>query len=317
MKSYSHLTIEERHCLEKLYKANNSVRQTAKILGRNISTISRELNRNCTKNEAYRAVHANKLYRFRRKQSIRKLRIFSDSQLLKFIEVNLNKAWSPEIIVARWKLKNPDSKLSFTTIYSNLKRKLFKRHTPEKHLRRRDRRKYTGTKCHTIKPDYKIRDWPQETIQRARLGDWEGDTLNGGRGKGAVITLVDRKSRFLKMHLVKTKTAEETYLGIKKALVHQPIHSISLDNGSEFAHFRKLQKDLGVPVYFADPHSPWQRGSNENVNGLLRFFFPKGFNFLEITQKEIRKVQFLINNRPRKCLGWLSPKEFVSAECCT
>ena len=119
------------------------------------------------------------------------------------------------------------------------------------------------------------------------------------------------------MYLVKNKEAVTTKNAITKALAKHTVHSISLDNGSEFAKFRELEKHYNIPVYFADPHSPWQRGSNENVNGLIRFFFQKGFNFLEITQKNVLVVQNLINNRPRKCLGWLSPLEFLKINCCT
>jgi IS30 family transposase len=115
--------------------------------------------------------------------------------------------------------------------------------------------------------------------------------------------------------LLKSRERVLTKDAIVNALKGQQVLSLSLDNGSEFAAFKQIEKELNTIVYFADPHSPWQRGSNENINGLLRFFFPKGTNFLGVTQEELDHVITLINNRPRKCLGWLSPIEFLN-KCC-
>ena len=134
-----------------------------------------------------------------------------------------------------------------------------------------------------------------------------GDTLCGGGGKGGAVTLVDRKSGWICGRVVHSRQASETREAILEALKDKPVHSLSLDNGSEFAEFRELEEQLEAPVYFAEPHKPWQRGCNENANGLLRFFFPKGCNFLEVSQAEFNRVLDLINHRPRKRLGWLSP----------
>jgi IS30 family transposase len=103
----------------------------------------------------------------------------------------------------------------------------------------------------------------------------------------------------------------------KRALGDTPVNSFTFDNGSEFARHREISAQHNAPVYFADPHSPWQRGTNENMNGLIRFFFPKGTDFSKVTKEELQRVIDLINNRPRKCLGWLSPIEFLSLKCCT
>jgi len=118
------------------------------------------------------------------------------------------------------------------------------------------------------------------------------------------------------MALLPIRTAPETKEAVCKALSGLPVHSLTLDNGTEFAEFKGIEKALNTVVYFADPHSPWQRGSNENTNGLLRFFFPKGSDFRQITQERLHEVADLLNNKPRKCLGWLSPADFF-AKCCT
>jgi IS30 family transposase len=149
------------------------------------------------------------------------------------------------------------------------------------------------------------------------LGDLEGDTVYGAIGKGVLLTLVDRTSRVLYAVCALNRESEIIKKAFETALKNVTVKSITLDNGSEFAKFPEIETEHNTTVYFADPRSPWQRGSNENMNGLLRFFFPKGINFLTVTDEELQNVVELINNRPRKCLGWLSPREFIYAKCCT
>ena len=161
----------------------------------------------------------------------------------------------------------------------------------------------------TIHPDRIIPEWTEEIRLRARIGDWEGDTVYGGIGKGLLVTQVDRRSRFLRAGLLAKRDALLTKDVICKILKGLPVKSISLDNGSEFSEFHALEDELHTLVYFAEPHKPWQRGTNENTNDLLRFFFPKGFDFRTITQDTVDSVVDLINNRPRKCLDWKSPNE--------
>ena len=132
-----------------------------------------------------------------------------------------------------------------------------------------------------------------------------------------MVTQVDRKSRFLCAALLAKREAKLTKNVIVRMFQGLPVKSISLDNGSEFADFKNIEKDLNTTIYFADPHSPWQRGLNENTNDIIRFFFPKGTDFSLITEKELLSVLSLINNRPRKCLNYISPLEFISKKCCT
>ena len=160
-----------------------------------------------------------------------------------------------------------------------------------------------------------IHDRPMDINNRTRLGDFEGDTIYGSVGKGYLVTAIDRCSRLL----VAAKCEDKTISVINNAFstafskvseLIQPI-TLTLDNGSEFNGFKEIERENHLKVYFADPHSPWQRGSNENINGLIRFFFPRGTDFRKLPQEQLDSVVSLINNRPRKCLGYLSHIEFI------
>ena len=237
-----------------------------------------------------------------------------------FVIEGFAKRWSPEIITARYKKENIDEKLSHSTIYRAVKNKEFSDITRKTHLRRRGKRKNAHNT--QIKPTHTIHDRPAIIETRQRLGDLEGDTVAGAIGKGCLVTLVDRCSRMLyaaKSHSRDSRLIEEAF---KVSLDGVDVKSITLDNGTEFSRFAEIEKNHHTTVYFTEPRSPWQRGSNENINGLIRFFFPKGTNFHVVSDDELISVISLINNRPRKCLDWLSPVEFlnllhVSEFCCT
>ena len=138
----------------------------------------------------------------------------------------------------------------------------------------------------------------------------------GGVGRGALVSAVDRKSRYLALKAIEKKTAAETEKAVCQILGSMTVNSLTMDNGSEFANFKSIEKKLGITVFFADPHSPWQRGSIENINGLIRWFFPKGYDFRQVSQQEVKWVEDIINNRPRKCLNWLTPLQVLHS-CCT
>ena len=318
--SYTHFTLEERKYLQELLaEGTHSLREIANILERSPSTISREIKRNRSQHRSYRK-HDNKycynhwraqnLYiRRRRGQDRQKLK--PDSAAWKFIVKRLKKYWPPKTICGRWHAQYPDrEKLCFSTIYRYIKLKRFPNIRRKTHLRRRGKKIQTrNANYNAIHPDRIIPEWTDEIRNRVRIGDWEGDTVYGGIGKGLLVTLVDRKSRYVRIGLLRHREAEETRLVIEKLLRDRPVESISLDNGTEFAEFRKLESNLKAPVYFAEPHKPWQRGTNENTNDLIRFFFPKGFDFRTVTDEDIQRVEDLLNHRPRKCLGWKTPYE--------
>ena len=147
---------------------------------------------------------------------------------------------------------------------------------------------------------------------RQRFGDWEGDTVEGAKGSGDITTHVERKSRYLIAGKLINKTAEVTANAVTSAFRRLPKtlrHTLTLDNGKEFAGFRDIEKGTGLTVYFADPYSAWQRGTNENTNGLLRRYFPKGMDFRTVNEKTLAETVKKLNHRPRKCLGYRTPHE--------
>lgn len=317
--SYTHFTLNERKCLQKLLSEGLSMRKIAAILERSPSSVSREIKRNKAKYKPHRKTdnpywynywRAQNLYVRRRREQQRGA-IKPDSPEWDYIVTKLNWFWSPEEICGRWHLQFPERKrLCCSTIYRYIKQKRFPKITAKNNLRRRGKRKVSkDTNCNTIQPDRLIPQWPAIIQERRRMGDWEGDTVYGGIGKGFLVTMVDRKSRFLCARLLSNRTAVEAKDVIVRMLGDKLVKSISLDNGSEFAEFRALEKELKTEVYFAEPHKPWQRGTNENTNDILRFFFPKGYNFHELDEEFLQTVVLSINLRPRKCLGWRTPFE--------
>lgn len=319
--SYTHFTLSERKYLQELLSEGLSLRKIAATLERSPSSVSREIRRNQAKYRPhggsdnkyyYNHWRAHNLYIRRRREQVRAA-LKPDTDEWDFIVNGLERYWSPAVICGRWHKLNPTKKpLCVSTIYRYVRMGKFPKITVKQHLRRRGKRIQTrNANYNSIQPDRIIPQWPDEIRNRLRIGDWEGDTVYGGVGKGLLVTLVDRRSRFLRMGLLRSRTAEGTRLVIEKLLRGFPVKSISLDNGSEFSEFRKLEENLHTLVYFAEPHKPWQRGTNENTNDIVRFFFPKGFDFRTVTDEEIQIVENLINNRPRKCLGWKSPAEFL------
>lgn len=321
MLSYIHFTHNERICLQNLLSEGKSLRQIASVLGRSPSTISREIKRNRIKypkhksNNKYHYHHwrAQILTICRRKQD-RRTALKPNSFKYNYIIEKLNQFWSPEQISMRLRTDYPDQIVGVSTIYRYIKRKDFSGITQRTHLRRKGKNRHLVHKnCYVIHPPRRIPEWTEEIKSRSRIGDWEGDTIYGGIGKGLVVTLVDRKSRFLRAGLLNSRNAEETRNVIEQMLSGHAIYSLSLDNGSEFADFKILEENINAPVYFAEPHKPWQRGTNENTNDILRFFFPKGYDFHKLTQARLDAIVDMINARPRKCLNWKSPREIFVA----
>lgn len=325
MLSYTHFTLEERKYLQKLLSEGMSFRKIAAILERSPSTISREVKRNRAAYKPHRKTdnpywynhwRAQNLYIERRRKH-QKRAIKEGSPEWDYVVEKLNLYWSPEQICGRWHYEHPEEKpLHFSTIYRYIEKKAFPKVSTKTHLRRRGKRKVTrNANFNTIHPDRIIPQWPEEIRLRERVGDWEGDTVHGGVGKGLLVTQVDRKSRLLRAGLLAKRDASLTREVIVELLKDLPVKSVSLDNGSEFSEFRELEKELQTEVYFAEPHKPWQRGTNENTNDLLRFFFKKGFDFRIVSQEDVDAVVDLINSRPRKCLHWKTPIEVFADEC--
>ena len=307
--SYHQFTSQERFCLWELLEKGYSIRAISRAMGRAPSSVSRELKRNRSKEGNYHPFPAQRKANQRRRR-LRDSSLQRDAELKEYFITHLKQFWPPAAIAGRWSLENPDRKVSVSTIYRHINRELLPEINRKQHLRRLGKRKVNrNANFNTIHPDRIIPQWPDEIKNRMRVGDWEGDSIVGARGKGAAVTLVDRRSGYIQGALVATRSAAETREAIVTALAGLPVHSLSLDNGSEFAEFRQLEKQLDTLIFFAEPHKPWQRGCNENANGLLRFFFPKGCDFHQVSQDDFAAVLDNLNHRPRERLGWRSPHE--------
>lgn len=315
MRVYTHFTLSEREYLEAKLKEGKSFRQIAQALGRSPSTISRKVKRNWSKKaNRYHHWNANNCYKFRRKRCHRKNNLSKNPAAFAFVLEKLRLFWSPEIIAGRWNTEHED-KISLSSIYRAVRAGVFPGVKPNTHFRRRAKPYANKKKSYTRYFDSPIHSREEIVNQRGRLGDFEGDTVYGSVGKGYLVTAVDRRSRLTIAAIAKDKTVESTNAAFIAAFAKEkrvaPI-TLTLDNGTEFLGFKELEQALDMKVYFADTHAPWQRGSNENVNGLLRFFFPRGTDFNKVTDQQLDAVLDLINNRPRKCLGYLSPNEVIN-----
>lgn len=322
--SYTHFTLSERKYLQKLLSEDKSFREIARILERSPSSVSREVNRNRAKYKPHRPVDNKYWYNHWRAENLATIRrrdrrrtaLVEGTFKFNYVVEKLSLYWSPEQISMRLRMDYPNEKVCSATIYRYLKSGELPKVAVKTHLRRRGKFILPrNTSYNTIQPERIIPEWDQSIKDRVRIGDFEGDTVYGGVGKGLLVTLVDRKSRYLLAGKLHSRNAELTENVIVDLLKNIPVKSISLDNGSEFSRFKEIEKQLNVPIYFAEPHKPWQRGTNENTNDIIRFFFPKGCNFHQISDDEIQTVVDLINTRPRKCLNWKTPKEVFFNEC--
>lgn len=305
-----HITILERESIFKLLTLGYSWAEIARQLGRNRSTIGREVKRNTIDGE-YSPFKAQSIYN-NRKNKCGARNILDGSILLIDIQAKLEDAWTPEQIAGRSKLKGLYS-ISFKTIYRAIKDNLLSDDAVEL-LPRKGKVKPRGSKEKrgTIPDKKMIEERPQEADERSEIGHYESDTIVGKDHKGAIMTYVCRKTRYLIAELMpdrKAKTFNAATLENFKYIPEKYIKTFTSDNGKEFSGFKELEKELGIKTYFANPYHSWERGTNENTNGLLRRFFPKGTEFLKLTKEEVNKAVQKINNRPRKCLNWKTPHE--------
>jgi Transposase and inactivated derivatives, IS30 family len=319
MRSYGHFTQSDRESLARMRENGMKMREIGEALGKNVSSISRELKRNTNKSSGYNSWDATCKYIHRRKRCRRKSRIAQDAPLLEFIRGSLERYDSPQIIEVMWKKLNPGAKISGSTIYRALKSGMIPGRSAKEHLRRRGAKRYPNrSKFNTITPEHKICERPEFIELRERIGDWEGDCLvSGKKGRFKIFTCVDRASRYVVAQNAHGADAQSVLSAMLNALKGVPIHTLTLDNGAEFAKHKDFARQTGSTVFFADPHSPWQRGSNEQVNGLLRFFFPKSADLALVSDEQIALACDCLNDRPRKCLGWLSPRQVFFSKCCT
>ena len=325
MKKYQHLTLFERETVDQLLVQRKSLSDIAKAIGRHKSTLSREISRTRLTRYGYRAFSAG--VEALRRQSIAKKpkKIENNEKLKTYIHEHLKLSWSPEQIANRLKMEYPNSKnmqISHETIYAylyvlprgELKKELMANLRQERSLRRK-RGKMHPKRGH-IQDMISIKERPEEVKNRTIPGHWEGDLIVGKKRQSALGTLVERTTRTTILVPLKEKGAyavRKAFAKETKKLPKQMKLSLTYDRGMEMAEHKLFTKETNIQVYFADPYSPWQRGTNENTNGLIRQYFPKGTEFDRIPRKEIKRVQDLLNGRPRKVLKWKTPfEEFVA-----
>ena len=305
--TYTQLTQEQRYQIYALLKTEQSQTKIATVIGVHKSTISREVGRNSGQ-RGYRPKQAHHLSVKRRRNKFTK-RITTETWAR--IDEKLQQDWSPEQ-VSGWLKKNTDAKVSHEWIYQHIYMDKRSGGDLYKHLRcQKKRRKRTGDydRRGKIPNQVSIEDRPEIVEQRERIGDWEGDTIIGAGRQGAIVTLVERKSRYTLLKQVANRTAAVVENAILDLLKPYQVatRTITFDNGKEFANHQNIAQKLQSEVYFAHPYASWERATNENTNGLIRQYFPKGSDFSSITDDQISFVKERLNDRPRKCLDFQAP----------
>jgi transposase, IS30 family len=313
-----HLKAEEREVISQMFVAGKSRSEIAQALRRHPSTIGRELKRNGYKG-LYVAVDAQRCAERRRLQGRAKCRKMNRAENLEYVKHGLRQCWSPGQIAGRSQRDFPEDsrrKLSHTTIYTWIKQ--------DDHCRRWQKL----LRCHKRQRRHKTSEQRQARAlekrpaivnERGRFGDWEGDTIVGSGPHGGVfISLVERRSRYTILLPLTDRKSDRVERSIRGRLQQLPAdmrRSITFDNGSEFAAYEALENALCLDVYFTDPHSPWQRGTNEYTNRLVRQFAPKGTNLREFSHYKVAKFERLLNDRPRKQHNYQTPSEIFREAC--
>lgn len=319
--SYHHLTLEERYLISQDKSMGKSLRSIAKRLQRSVATVSRELSRNVDRSSGhYRYSKAHSYARARLRQCRRGPNFADDEVAL--VHARLLDRWSPEQISGRL-AREQHLAVSTSSIYRWIGKD--KRHGGQLWLstRRLSRRYRKGYR----KADSRgrLRDKPALSTRplavnlRQAFGHWEGDTVIGRDGHHCLLTLVERKTRYVRIVKLTARRAAEVNHALSKELDFLGellIHSITLDNGTEFHGYAELHERYGTDFFFAQPYHSWERGTNENTNGLIRQYLPKGMCFRDLTQERCDEIESALNNRPRKILGYRTPLEAYIDECC-
>ncbi|MDQ2749151.1 MAG: IS30 family transposase [Actinomycetota bacterium] len=315
-----YLSLDERTVIADLRRERRTVRQIAAELARSPSTISRELRRNADDRGRYLPATADKAA-VERIVRPRSRRVVADPELRSVVVKLLDKRWSPEQVAHELADRFPDEpqrQLCTESIYQAIYDPAVPVNRPAKRRRRRRRRRVQGLERRgRLTAMTMIADRPAEVDDRVQAGNWEGDCIMGAGNRSAIGTLVERTTRFLILvHVpVGRPTADAMRAGIVDALNRLPVglrRTLTWDQGKELAMHQAITAATGTDVFFCDAHSPWQRGSNENMNGLLRDYFPKGTDLASVTPAELVRVAEEVNHRPRKTLGWARPADLLA-----
>ena len=328
--NYNHFNMNERIVIAQLKHSGCSIREISKILNRSPSSISRELKRNSFKTGIqykailYNPVTAQNKYNKRKKNCGRKQ--INNPEVINYINEKIQQHWSPEQI-ANYKseLKIPSTTTIYRIIHANKIKGISMNNLRRKGLFKRP----AETRGKFNDGGRTIKKRPKSVYKRLDIGHWEGDTVESGRqnhkrkSKCCFVTLAERKSRKYIAILVPDRTEKNVTPAIINALKDYPpdmVKTITFDRGKEFSGYEEIEKVLNCNVYFCDPYCAWQKGTNENSNGLLREFYPKGMDLSLVNIDELNNTLELINNRPRKCLGYFTPNEIINRtyiNCCT
>jgi IS30 family transposase len=307
-----HFTVEERVILYGLLKTKTPKKDIAEIMQRDRSTIYREIKRNSGL-RGYRPRQAQRKAEQRRLKSRRPCKM-ADDRIYAYVTDKLTKRWSPDQIAGRVRLDFPRLTarwISRQTIYNWIR----PRKRQWRQVLRLCGRRRRSDRRGQLRECVRIEGRPQIINSRRRFGDWEGDTVVGKGHRSAVVTMVERKSGYAKIGKLKGLYSAPLVQSAARRLNRLPKHlrrSMTLDNGREFSQHKRLTALTGIEVYFAKPYAAWQRGTNENTNGLLRQFFPKGTDFTRISRYEVARVETLLNERPRRRLGYRTPREVLA-----
>ena len=309
MRSYTQLTQEQRYQISALLQTQQTQSTIAQILEVHPATISREVRRNHGQ-RGYRPQQAHRLALHRRQIKIC-TRI--DSQTWWAIDARLQEDWSPEQI-SGWLKQEAHPPVSPEWIYRHILQDKATGGTLHQHLRcRKRRRKRYGSydRRGQLVNRVSIDDRPTLVNDRCRVGDWEVDTIIGAGQQQALVSLTERRSRLTLLQKVTRKTAEEVSAAVRRLLAPLAswVHTLTSDNGKEFADHARIAAELEAAFFFAHPYASWERGLNENTNGLIRQYFPKAHRFATITEQEVAAVIHKLNHRPRKRLGFRTPHE--------
>lgn len=308
----SHVTVEQRYTIESMLEQGYNQKDISLVIGKDKSVVSREIKRNRDqRNGKYGGDLAQRKYETRKQDKTKAIRF--TEHVKKHVEAKLGDKWSPEQISSTM-AEECGHKVSHERIYQHIIEDRKKGGELHKNLRRRKkyRKRLGGLENRgRIKDQKSIKDRPVEVEAKTRVGDFEVDLVIGANHKGALVTINDRKSGYAKIILVKNKDSKVVAKAIIKALMpyKDHLHTMTSDNGKEFSEHQYISEKLGIDFYFAEPYSSWQRGANENLNGLIRQYFPKKTSFEELTWREIKKVENALNTRPRKRLNYKTPKK--------
>jgi IS30 family transposase len=305
-----HLIPEQRYTISAMHKQGCTQKQIAEAIGKDKSVVSRELKRNANSKGKYSYGYAQDMADLRKERMKQPRKLFSS--LKKEIIELIRQDWSPQQVEGRLKMKNRPH-VSHETIYQMIRKDKAEGGELYKHTRHqlKHRKRPVGKKT-AIKNRVSIEQRPEIVDTKARLGDWEIDTIVGENNKGAIVTMVERKTAFMMMEKLKHgKNAKELTKAVTRLLLGyiDNVHTITGDNGTEFADHQTIAKMLKADFFFTHPYASWEKGLIENTNKLVRQYIPKKTNFSKLNDQQIKDIQYKINNRPREKLNFYSPKE--------